>query len=194
MQYRLDKETLFNRLSAWDGFLKKKVRLIACGGTALTLMYIKPSTKDVDLLVPDVNEYRYLIRTLEQLGYKSASGSGWARDDGFIFDLFPGKRVHSTELLDSPLNKGNNTLVKEFSHIYLGVLNHYDILISKLFRGSSADIEDCLLLVKNKTNEIDVDRFIKRFKETASYNVSEDKVNKNLEHFLSLIKKEGLKW
>ncbi len=194
MEYRIDKEGLFDRLSVWNGFLKRRVRLIACGGTALTLLNIKPSTKDVDLLIPDMGEYRYLIKALEQLGYRSASGSGWARDDGFIFDLFPGKRVHSTELLDSPLDGGNNTLIREFSRIYLGVLNYYDILISKLFRGSSVDMDDCLLLIKKKLSDIDVVRFIKKFKETASYDVSEDRINNNLKCFLTLIKKEGLKW
>jgi len=193
MEYRIDKEGLFERLGVWNDFLRRKVRLIACGGTALTLIGIKPSTKDIDLIVPDEGEYRYLIKVLKQLGYKSASGSGWARDDGFIFDLFAGKRVHTTELLESPLDKGNNSLVKEFSRIYLGVLNYYDILISKLFRAASVDMEDCLSLIKSKGREIDVTKFIERFRETASYDVSEEKDNKNLDHFLKLLKKGGLR-
>jgi len=194
MDYRIDKKGLFDRLGAWNRFLKRSVHLVACGGTALTLLNIKPSTKDIDLIIPNVDEYRYLIDTLGQLGYKSASGSGWARDDGFIFDIFAGKRVHTTELLDSPLDEGKNTLIKEFSRIYLGVLNHYDILISKLFRGASVDMEDCRLLVKSKIYEIDIKKFIGRFQETASYDISEEKVNKNLDHFLRILKKEGFEW
>ncbi len=194
MEYRIDKEGLFERLSAWNGFLKRKVRLVACGGTALTLLDIKPSTKDIDLMVPDPNEYRYLVKTLEQLGYRTKTGSGWARDDGFIFDLFQGKRVHTTELLGSPLDKGNNVMIKEFSYIYLGVLNYYDILISKLFRGTSVDMDDCKLLMSNRSKEIDIKRFIERFRETASYEVSEESVNKNLDHFLKQLKKEGFTW
>ncbi len=62
MDYRIDKEGLFSELGAWDGFLKKKVHLIACGGTALTLMGVKPSTKDVDLIIPDLKEYDYLVK------------------------------------------------------------------------------------------------------------------------------------
>lgn len=192
MKYRIDKDGLLNRLGLWNGFLKKRVRLIACGGTALTLLNIKPSTKDIDLMVPDIGEYEYLIKILKQLGYRPASGAGWARDDGFIFDIFRDKRVHTTELLESPLDEGNNVMVKEFSRLYLGVLNHYDILISKLFRAASVDIEDCLMLIKIRRQEIDIDRFIRRFKETASYNVSEEKVNKNLSHFLKILAKEGL--
>ncbi len=194
MEYRLGKEGLLDRLSVWDGFIKRKVHLVACSGTALTLLGIKPSTKDVDLIVPHPDEHKYLINVLKQLGYEPASGSGWARDDGFIFDLFRGKRVHTTELLDSPLDIGKNILIKEFSHIYLGVLNYYDILITKLFRASSVDVDDCMALMKAKSVDIDIHRFIERFRETASFDVSEDKVNKNLEHFLRLLKKEGLKW
>ena len=37
MEYRIDKQGLLDRISAWDGFIKR-VHLIACGGTALTLM------------------------------------------------------------------------------------------------------------------------------------------------------------
>ena len=192
MEYRIDKQGLFDRLSAWDGFLKRNVHLIACGGTALTLLGIKPSTKDVDLVVPDISEYEYLINILQQLGYKSITGSGWSRDDGFIFDLFRGKFVHTTELLKNPLDEDQHVLVKEFNKVYLGVLNYYDIIITKLFRATSVDIEDCLMLLRSKRSEIDIECLEKRFKETASFDISEDKVNKNLEYFLKMAKEGGL--
>jgi len=192
MNYRIDKQGLLDRISVWDTFIKRKVHLIACGGTALTLLEVKASTKDIDLIVPDLTEYEYLIDNLKQLGYKSVSGWGWARGDGFIFDLFRGKMVHTTELLDSPLDKRNHILVKEFSYIYLGVLNYYDLIIVKLFRGTTVDIEDCLSLMKNKRQGIDLNLLEKRFRETASFDVLEDKVNNNWEHFLKMIKKEGL--
>ncbi|MDI6606530.1 MAG: hypothetical protein QME65_05275 [Candidatus Omnitrophota bacterium] len=192
MEYRIDKMGLLDRISAWDSFLKRKVHLVACGGTALALLGVKPTTKDIDLMVPILDEYDYLANILKQLGYKSASGWGWERGDGFIFDLFRGKAVHTTELLESPLDKGNNILIKEFNNIYLGVLNYYDIIISKLFRAAAVDIEDCVLLIKNKKKEISLKQLERRFKETASFDVSEDKVSKNLEHFLKILKKEGL--
>jgi len=44
MDYRIDKQSLLDRIGAWDGFLRKKIHLIACGGTALTLLNIKAST------------------------------------------------------------------------------------------------------------------------------------------------------
>lgn len=110
------------------------------------------------------------------------------RGDGFVFEFFKGKTVHTTELLESPLNNKNHILIKELSHIYLGVLNYYDLIISKLFRGDSVDIEDCLALIKIKKKDIDLKLLERRFRQTASFDISEEKVNKNLEHFLRIIK------
>jgi hypothetical protein len=36
MEYRLDKNKLLEILEQWHHFLRKKVHLIACGGTAMT--------------------------------------------------------------------------------------------------------------------------------------------------------------
>lgn len=190
--YRINKAGLLDRLAAWDGFLKRKVRLIACGGTAITLLGIKESTKDIDLIVPIEKEHDYLLKILSELGYRNASGWGWARDDGFIFDLFRGKRVHTTELLESPLEKGKHALVKEYSYLYLGVLNPYDIIITKLFRATQIDVEDCLMLVKHEIHKINWEELDARFRETASFDVSESNVINNWEHFVKVAKKEGL--
>lgn len=192
MEYRINKQSLLNQLSAWDVYLKRKIRLIACGGTAMTLFNVKESTKDIDLVVPNLAEYEYLVKILKQLGYKSVSGSGWARDDTFIFELFRGKRVHTTELLESPLERDNHILIKEFRFIYLGALNFYDLIISKLFRSISVDVDDCLALIKAKEKEINIKILRKRYQETASFEISEEKVNKNLVYFLSILKREGL--
>ncbi len=53
MEYRLGKEQLLNIMVEWNRFLKRKVNLIACGGTAMTLLDVKPSTKDIDFMVPN---------------------------------------------------------------------------------------------------------------------------------------------
>ncbi len=82
--------------------------------------------------------------------------------------------------------------LKEKFIIYLGILNYYDIVITKLFRGATIDIEDCLALMRYGRQEIDIKLLIRRFQKTASFDVSEDKVNKNLKHFLKIIEKEGL--
>lgn len=193
MEYRLNKEDLLKTMAAWNGFFKKKVRLIACGGTAMTLLGVKESTRDVDFMVPVDEEYRYLIKILEQLGYVPVSGSGWKRpNELYIFDLFKGKSIHTTELLDSPLGDGHHSLIKEFTHLYIGVLNDHDLMISKLFRCSSIDVEDCVMLVRARQKRIDLDVLRTRFKETAQYDVAEEKMMGHWAYFEKVLKKEGL--
>ena len=79
MKHRLDKTTLLDTLSIWNRYLKRKVRIIACGGTALTLLDIKESTKDVDFLIPETKEYTYLVKTIIELGYERITGTGWQK-------------------------------------------------------------------------------------------------------------------
>jgi len=193
MQYRIEKNRLFDILSIWDGFLKRKVHLVACGGTALTLLELKESTKDIDFLVPEKAEYSYLIATLENLGYEQKTGYGWSKDDGFIFELFPGNAIFTTILVESPLKENNNIMVKEFNYIYVGILNYYDLLISKLFRSTAVDRDDCLMLVKAKHKEINFNKLRDRFYETPSYDISDEKNRRNFEDFLKLLKRDGIK-
>lgn len=83
-------------------------------------------------------------------------------------------------------------MIKEFSHLYLGILNYYDIIITKLFRSASVDIEDCFSLVKAKQKEIDINRLIERFKKTASFDVSENAALKNLDNFIKVLRRKGV--
>ncbi len=192
MNYRIDKQGLLERLSVWDGFLKRKVNLIACGGTAMTLLGVKDSTKDIDLLVPEPKQYEYLINILKQLGYEPITGNGWAREGDFVFDLFKGKSIHTTELLESPFKKDKHIFIAELNHIYLGALNYYDLIISKIFRSLSVDIEDCMTLLKTKKSEVDFKKLERLYYETASYDISEDTVIKYFESFIEKLKKEGI--
>ena len=190
-QYRIGLDGLYERLIIWNGHLRRKVRLIACGGTALTLLGFKDSTKDIDLMVPDDREYRYLLGMLEDLGYGRIGGHSWRADDIFIFDIYTGNSIHTTELLESPLIPGKHTLIREFSYIYLGVLNEYDLIISKLFRGTSVDFEDCLTLFEGRRGAIDMVFLETRFRETAKYALGEEKLQKTFEIFMERAKERS---
>lgn len=192
MNIRVNKTTLLSTLFLWNKYMKRKVRIIACGGTALTLLNLKESTKDVGFLIPEQSEYRYLIKNMMDLGYKQATGTGWQKDQGFIFDLFVGKTIFTTELLESPLEPGNHIPYKEFSSLYLGILNYYDLIISKLFKFTPVDRDDCVTLFKEKNKEIDLDKLKSRFYETSVYDISDEKNRNNFKHFLELLKKEKI--
>jgi hypothetical protein len=145
-------------------------------------------------MVPDSGEYTYLLRMLEDLGYTRIGGHSWKMDDVFIFDIYSGNFIHTTELLESPLNHGNHVLIKEYSHIYLGALNDYDLIISKLFRGTSIDIEDCLTLFEGRHGEIDTISLEVRFKKAAKYVIGEEKCHKTFEIFMEQAKERANKW
>ena len=187
--YRQGKSELINTLEKWDKLIpgRAKIHLIACGGTALTLLGFKESTKDVDFIVPVEKEYDSLVQFLKDAGYKQESGSGWMYPgEKAIYDLYKGKQVFTTELLSSPLDKGGNKKILELNKIYLGVLNSIDWIITKMFRGNSVDMEDCLALAQHEA--IDLEKLESRFKETAKYDVSEERVLKNLGLILDHIK------
>jgi len=103
-----------------------------------------------------------------------------------------GNRIRTTELLESPLEAGRNIFLEEFSYIYIGVLNEYDLIASKLFRGLTTDFDDCLMLVETRRDKIDIEVLKQHFKELASYDISEKRITVNLECFLDCLKKEGL--
>ena len=193
MKYRLNKILLLEIMAEWNRFISRKVHLIACGGTAITLVDIKPSTKDVDFMVPKEKEYDYLLKKLKMLGYMQVTGSGWKRaGEDFQFDLFRGKRIHTTELLDSPLIKGRHSILMEFSHLYIAILNDYDLIVSKLMRGTQIDFEDCLDLAEAHRTEIDMNRLIRHFHEMISYDIAEERLKPNMDHFLELLRNKDL--
>jgi hypothetical protein len=194
MEYRLDKNELLEHMRAWNRFLKRKVHLIACGGTAMTLFDVKPSTRDVDFMVPRTVEYDYLLKQLKALGYESVSGSGWQHPkDAFHFDLFRGNLIHTTELLESPLEDSRHTKLIELSRVYIGILNDYDLIASKLMRGTKVDFDDCAMLVKAHINKISFEKLTEVFDKMLLYNtVGENRIRQNFDSFMTRMKEEGL--
>ncbi|MBI3307609.1 MAG: hypothetical protein HYZ84_07385 [Candidatus Omnitrophica bacterium] len=188
-EYRVNADQLTHILMTWDELIpgREKIHLIACGGTALTLLGYKPSTVDVDFLIPIESEYKRLIKFLEQAGYEQVGGHRWKRaNEIIVFDLFVGNSIFTTGLLDSPLDVGKNTKIREFNKIYLGVLNSIDLIISKLFRGKEVDFQDCKLLLENE--KINMAELEERYRETAKYETGEAKVLRNYEVFLQRLK------
>ena len=121
---------------------------------------------------------------LMSIGYSRITDNGWRTEDVFIFDIYRGNLVHTTELLESPLEKGNHAVVEEFSRIQLSVLNDYDLIITKLFRGTAVDFDYCMARAKGRRGTLDLGKLVKRFRETASYALGEDRISRNLSIFL----------
>ena len=189
-RYRIDKEGLFDELRIWGEDLPSLVRLVACGGTALTLLDLKPSTKDIDFLVPDLGEFDVLTRYFQSLGWEG-SGTRWVRPGGqFIFDVFRGPVVHVTELLDDPLHPGQHIPIGQFGRVLLSALNLMDVACTKLVRCTGVDLDDCLEIMRK--GQVDPRRFAGRFREYARYGLNERDFKTNLEVFAERMTDDGM--
>jgi len=176
--YRLTGSRLLQTIDNWDRLMNFRVQLIACGGTALTRLNLKESTKDIDFIVPVVNQYERLMKFLKTIGY-TEKGGGWAHPDDplFLYQFWSGSRVFTTDLLDSPLEKENHLPIKEWRHIYLGALNLLDLIITKMFRGTSVDVDDSIAVFE--TGQVDPNKLLKRYSEASSYDPRPKKMMQN---------------
>jgi hypothetical protein len=178
IKYRISGVDLLDTLENWDSLMNFRVRLIACGGTALTLLNIKESTKDIDLIVPETSEYDKLMKFLKALNYRYR-GNGLVHEDDpyFIYQFWCGNKVFTTDLLESPLKEKKHILIHRWTHIYLGVLNLTDLIITKMFRGTPADREDCLAAFA--TGQVDAEKLFESYSEAVRYDLNPEKVMQN---------------
>jgi hypothetical protein len=187
--YRLTGDKLLQTIENWDRLMNFRVQLIACGGTALTLLKIKESTKDIDLIVPVTDEYKKLMKFVKSIGYQEKVGGLAHPDDPhFLYQFWHGNRVFTTDLLYSPLEFGKHILIKEWRHIYLGALNLVDLIITKMFRGAGVDMDDCIAVFA--TGQVDAHELFERYSEAASYDLNPDKMMRN---FVALVDQLDLK-
>jgi hypothetical protein len=190
-KYRITGRQLIDTIDNWEGLINFKVKLIGSGGTALTLLGIKESTKDIDMIVPVQKEYERLLTFLRSIGYQDR-GNGLIHPDAplFLFQFWTGNRVFTTALLDSPLDPGRNIVIKEWRHIYLGALNLQDLIITKMFRGTQVDIEDCVSAFA--AFEMDPEALLERYAEAAKYDLNPEKMIANFTIFAEALLEKGI--
>lgn len=122
-----DKSALLEFLETINDDLTKKIALVAAGGTAMTLLDLKPSTIDIDFTIPGIDriEFEQVLKN-NPLGYRV---DRWT--DGYIY---------CQKLPKDYLEK--SIKIKEFSHIVLRALHPVDIVVTKIGRLNQRDIQD----------------------------------------------------
>lgn len=141
----ISKDSLLSWLRKADSRLTRKMTVIAVGGTAMTLLGLKPSTRDIDLC----------IRSEDREELSKALGKEHAVDffiDGYIF---------SEQLPDDYIGKSKKLV--EMKNIELRVLGISDIIITKAARLNARDEEDIEAAAKHANKE----ELIERFKQVA---------------------------
>lgn len=128
-----------------DKKLNKELILIAVGGTAMTLLGLKESTKDIDFCT--------LTQKDKEIFLKQAKNSKFKIDvwyDGYIFAL---------QLPKDYIKKSKE--FKKYKYLNLRILNPIDIVLTKTARLNQRDVEDIEALAKH----INKKTLIKRFNE-----------------------------
>lgn len=163
----VDAEELFDLLRSISKFIERKIRMYALGGTALTILGIKASTRDIDMNIDSREEYDHICRIFMDLGFNRAGTYRWTAQEGLAFDLFWGSSILGTNLLSDCLDQAKH--IGSFGNIELYTLSLYDIIISKLARGDPRDFDDIKSVFKKE--EIDLNKLVGRYKETMETSV-----------------------
>ncbi len=132
----LDRSRLWDFLELVGKELSRPITLVAAGGTAMTLLDIKPTTLDVDFTGP-ADDTELFDRTQKSVPH------------GFKVDIWPGGQVFSQFLPGDYLKRSLS--VGRVTKIKLRALHPVDIVVTKIGRLNSRDLEDIRDCIKKYT-------------------------------------------
>ncbi len=122
--------------------LSRSITIVAVGGTALTLLRVKSSTRDVDFTIPG-KDYQEFRRALGSTPH------------GFKVDCWPDGMVFSQTLPDDYLKKSSD--IRKLKRIKLKALSPVDIVVTKIGRLDARDKQDiqaCIRRFKLRRDQI----------------------------------------
>ncbi|AKB25356.1 hypothetical protein MSMTP_1887 [Methanosarcina sp. MTP4] len=133
----------------------EKLEIFVIGGTVLLEQGLKPATKDIDLVVRNMHDFKLFENTLNSLGFKSTKpGAEYIhmnvsqvleRED-FRIDLFQTSVCGKFSVTDSMVERAREYLVLDRLAVYL--CSNEDVFLFKTMTERSGDIEDCISLAK----------------------------------------------
>ncbi len=129
----LDKTQLLDFLGVVEKELSRQITLVGAGGTAMTLLDLKPSTIDIDFTGPgeDIADFKEALKNISH---------------GFKIDLYKDGVVFSQILPEDYLEKGIR--IKRIGRIELRALQPLDIVVTKLGRLDDRDMQDIEACIK----------------------------------------------
>jgi len=139
----LDNTKLLDFLGEIDKELKRRIVVVAVGGTAMTLLKVKSSTIDVDF-------------TITRKFYGEFQKAKEIVQPGFRVDLFHDGTVFITMLPEDYL-KRSKPIKTKLKNIDLRALHQVDIVVAKINRLDSRDLQDiesCIKKFKIKKAQI----------------------------------------
>jgi hypothetical protein len=124
----IPKEPLIQLIMEIDSKLTRQICLYAVGGTGMTLLNLKASTKDIDfnLKPQDLGEFRKALAKIIH-GYK--------------IDIYCNGEIFSQHLPEDYVEKAI-LIKKKFNNIKLYSIHPLDIVVTKIGRLNERDFED----------------------------------------------------
>lgn len=144
----IGKQELMAYLYQIDGKLRKKVTLVAVGGTAMTLYGLKEATKDVDFCVAKKEDF-----DLVAAADRKVNGQ-------FRLDLFSEGHIYVLQLPEDYAAK-SRPIKEQFENLIVKLLSPIDIILTKASRLNERDVEDIRELVSKK--RVDKNKLIERY-------------------------------
>ncbi len=147
-----DFEQLFIELNVK---LDSKVNIYIIGGAVLLYRNLKPSTKDIDLVVNSKKEFLNLQSTLVKLGFKTENPTDDYRklnlSQIFIradirIDLFETKVCSQFQLSKGMIQR--TELILKLEQLNVSLCSNEDIFMFKTITEREGDLQDCIALSK----------------------------------------------
>lgn len=165
----IDNQALFDVLLEFNKYLTRKITIVSVGGTALTLLGKKSSTKDIDLCFLDKSSRDIFIRAAKMIGYDTESSSK-ILGRGVIIDMYTGGYIFAVQLQEAYFEK--SIMIRELEKIDLFALSPLDLVITKTARLNKRDQEDIITIIKNY--KIDQRELVERYIETMENSMVRD--------------------
>ncbi len=158
-----------------DTQLTTTIQLYLIGGAALLYQGLKPSTKDIDLIVKITQDQQALKKALTTLQFTGQAptidyqnlqlDSIMTRQD-FRIDIFAKTVCKKFSLSKQMINRA--TQLQTTQHLTLNICSNEDIFLFKTMTTRPGDIEDCISLAKRGLNwQIIQDELTNQIKENG---------------------------
>ena len=176
---------LLDILLEFDRFLTRKMTIIAIGGTALTLLGKKASTKDIDFCFINEKNKELFKRSAKKLGYVLSSHTRLL-GNGLAIDCYSSGHIFCIQLPEDYTDRAKK--IQEMQKIDLRVLDPIDLIITKAARFNDRDKEDLLVIIRNYP--ISQGELVERWVGVMANSLVRD-AKENLYLLLALFKQEG---
>jgi len=133
----------------------EKLDIFVIGGTVLLEQGLKPETKDIDLVVLNLHDFKLFENTLNALNFKSTKPTpGYVHSnisqvlerEDFRIDLFQTSVCGKFSVTDSMVERAREYLILD--RLAVSLCSNEDVFLFKTMTERSGDIEDCISLAK----------------------------------------------